>query len=80
MARRFLDLVRHGEATEDEGGLSDAGQEQARRTGERLPRIPAAGLRLGTPGAARTGSRPLGPEHGHRDQAGPAGEVPPTRR
>ena len=35
MASRFLYLVRHGEAAEG-GGLSDAGEEQARRTGERL--------------------------------------------
>ena len=39
MASRFLYLVRHGEATEG-GGLSDAGEEQARRTGERLKNLP----------------------------------------
>jgi probable phosphoglycerate mutase len=41
MASRFLYLVRHGEAV-DEGGLSDAGQEQARRTGERLKNLPVS--------------------------------------
>jgi probable phosphoglycerate mutase len=39
MASRFLYLVRHGEAAEG-GGLSDAGEEQARRTGERLKNLP----------------------------------------
>jgi serine/threonine-protein phosphatase PGAM5 len=38
MASRFLYLVRHGEAAEG-GGLSDAGEEQARRTGERLKNL-----------------------------------------
>jgi probable phosphoglycerate mutase len=40
MASRFLYLVRHGEATAEEGGLSQAGEEQARRTGERLKNLP----------------------------------------
>ena len=39
MASRFLYLVRHGEAAEG-GGLSDVGEEQARRTGERLKNLP----------------------------------------
>ncbi len=39
MASRFLYLVRHGEAAEG-GRLSDAGEEQARRTGERLKNLP----------------------------------------
>jgi probable phosphoglycerate mutase len=39
MASRFLYLVRHGEAAGG-GGLSEAGQEQARRTGERLKNLP----------------------------------------
>ena len=39
MASRFLYLVRHGEAAEG-GGLSDTGEEQARRTGERLKNLP----------------------------------------
>ena len=39
MASRFLYLVRHGEAAEG-GGLSDRGEEQARRTGERLKNLP----------------------------------------
>jgi probable phosphoglycerate mutase len=38
MASRFVYLVRHGEAAEG-GGLSDAGEEQARRTGERLKNL-----------------------------------------
>src|ERR1700727_3045329 len=38
MASRFLYLVRHGEAAGG-GGLSDAGEEQARRTGERLKNL-----------------------------------------
>ncbi len=42
MASRFLYLVRHGEATGEQGGLSDAGEEQARRTGERLKNLPLA--------------------------------------
>ena len=41
MASRFLYLVRHGEAAEG-GGLSDTGEEQARRTGERLKNLPVA--------------------------------------
>ncbi len=40
MASRFLYLVRHGEATVEDGGLSETGQEQARRTGERLKNLP----------------------------------------
>ena len=40
MASRFLYLIRHGEATEDESGLSDTGEEQARRTGERVKNLP----------------------------------------
>ena len=40
MASRFLYLVRHGEATAGQGGLSEAGEEQARRTGERLKNLP----------------------------------------
>jgi serine/threonine-protein phosphatase PGAM5 len=39
MASRFLYLVRHGDAPEG-GSLSDAGEEQARRTGERLKNLP----------------------------------------
>ena len=39
MASRFLYLVRHGDAAEG-GRLSDAGEEQARRTGERLKNLP----------------------------------------
>ena len=39
MASRFLYLVRHGAATEG-GSLTDAGEEQARRTGERLKNLP----------------------------------------
>ena len=39
MASRFLYLIRHGEAAEG-GSLSDAGEEQARRTGERLKNLP----------------------------------------
>ena len=42
MASRFLYLVRHGEATEDESGLSATGEEQARRTGERLKNLPVS--------------------------------------
>lgn len=38
MASRFLYLVRYGEAAGG-GGLSDAGEEQARRTGERLKNL-----------------------------------------
>ena len=39
MASRFLYLVRHGEAAGG-GSLSEAGEEQARRTGERLKNLP----------------------------------------
>ncbi len=42
MASRFLYLVRHGEATQDGSRLSDTGEEQARRTGERLKNLPVA--------------------------------------
>ena len=54
MASRFLYLVRHGEAAEG-GGLSDTGQEQARRTGERLRNLPVARIHHGPlPRAAQT--------------------------
>ena len=54
MASRFLYLVRHGEAAEG-GGLSDTGQDQARRTGERLRNLPVTRIHHGPlPRAAQT--------------------------
>ena len=43
MASRLLYLMRHGEATED-GGLSPAGEQQARLTGERLRDVPLSAI------------------------------------
>jgi probable phosphoglycerate mutase len=54
MASRFLYLVRHGEAAAG-GGLSDAGEEQARRAGERLKNLPVTQIQHGPlPRAAQT--------------------------
>ena len=54
MASRFLYLVRHGDAAEG-GRLSDAGEEQARRTGERLKNLPVTQIhRSPLPRAAQT--------------------------
>lgn len=54
MANRFLYLVRHGEAIDD-GALSEAGERQARLTGERLRGVPFAAIHHSPlPRAART--------------------------
>lgn len=54
MARRFLYLVRHGEATRD-GVLSQNGERQAQLAGERLRDIPLAAIyHSPQPRAART--------------------------
>ncbi len=54
-------------ATEEDGGLSDAGEEQARRTGERLKNLPAeAAIQqfAGPPGEP-------GPDTGSGSETGP---------
>ncbi|MEW2167568.1 histidine phosphatase family protein [Streptomyces sp. NPDC007084] len=46
-ATRYLYLVRHGEATADESGLTDAGRRQATLLGERLRDIPFSAVHHG---------------------------------
>ncbi|MGH3066952.1 MAG: histidine phosphatase family protein [Streptosporangiaceae bacterium] len=58
MASRFLYLARHGEAPEG-GSLSDAGEEQARRTGERLKNLPVTQIHHSPP-ATRRADGPAG--------------------
>ncbi len=54
MANRFLYLARHGEAGKD-GGLSEAGRQQARLLGERLRDAPLSAIHHGPlPRAAQT--------------------------
>jgi probable phosphoglycerate mutase len=43
----FLYLVRHGEASPHDGQLSEAGQEQARLTGQRLKEVPLNAIHHG---------------------------------
>jgi len=51
----FLYLVRHGEADPHDGPLSEAGQEQARLTGQRLSDVPFSAISHGPlPRAAQT--------------------------
>jgi serine/threonine-protein phosphatase PGAM5 len=40
MMTHFLYLVRHGRADPHDGPLSEAGEEQARLTGQRLSEVP----------------------------------------
>ncbi|MFF9504948.1 histidine phosphatase family protein [Streptomyces sp. NPDC014656] len=47
MADRYLYLTRHGEATPDESGLTDAGRRQAALLGERLRGVPLAAVHHG---------------------------------
>ncbi|MEV4172039.1 histidine phosphatase family protein [Nonomuraea sp. NPDC049709] len=52
---RYLYLTRHGEATPDESGLTDAGRRQAALLGERLRGVPLAAVHHGPlPRAAET--------------------------
>ncbi|MGN9841516.1 histidine phosphatase family protein [Nonomuraea sp. H19] len=44
---RFLYLTRHGEATPDESGLTDAGRRQAALLGERLQGVPLSAIHHG---------------------------------
>lgn len=43
-ATRYLHLVRHGEATPDESGLTENGRRQATLLGRRLQGIPFAAI------------------------------------
>jgi broad specificity phosphatase PhoE len=43
----FLYLMRHGEAVPHDGPLSDVGQQQARRTGDRLRDVPLSAIHHG---------------------------------
>lgn len=43
----FLYLVRHGEAVPHDGPLSEAGEQQARRTGRRLKDVPFSAIHYG---------------------------------
>ncbi|MEY9874785.1 broad specificity phosphatase PhoE [Streptacidiphilus sp. MAP12-33] len=47
MQDRYLYLARHGEATPDEGELTDAGRRQAQLLGERLRGVPLAAVHHG---------------------------------
>lgn len=54
-ATRYLYLVRHGEASPDESGLTEAGRQQATLLGQRLRDVPFSGVHHGPlPRAAQT--------------------------
>ncbi len=52
LAARYLLLTRHGEATPDEAGLTEAGQQQAVLLGRRLRELPVAAIHHGPLGRA----------------------------
>ncbi|MFJ5776322.1 histidine phosphatase family protein [Streptomyces sp. NPDC093094] len=59
-ATRYLYLVRHGEATPDESGLTEAGRRQATLLGRRLRDIPFAAVRHGPLPRAEQTARLIG--------------------
>ncbi len=59
-AARYLYLVRHGEASADEGALSERGRRQARLLGERLRRVPLSVVRHGPLARAAETARLVG--------------------
>ncbi|APY84702.1 histidine phosphatase family protein [Streptomyces alfalfae] len=59
-ATRHLYLVRHGEATADESGLTEAGRQQATLLGRRLRDVPLAAVHHGPLARARQTARLIG--------------------
>ncbi|WP_369216139.1 histidine phosphatase family protein [Streptomyces flavofungini] len=59
-ASRYLYLVRHGEATPDESGLTEAGRRQAALLGERLRDVPLAAVHHGPLPRARQTAHLMG--------------------
>ncbi|MEU8991795.1 histidine phosphatase family protein [Streptomyces sp. NPDC048558] len=59
-ATRYLYLVRHGEASPDESGLTEAGRQQATRLGQRLRDVPFSGVRHGPLPRAEQTARLIG--------------------
>ncbi|MEV6204901.1 histidine phosphatase family protein [Streptomyces sp. NPDC051771] len=59
-ADRFLYVTRHGEATPDESGLSEAGRRQAALLGERLRGVPLAAVHHGPLARAAETARLIG--------------------
>ena len=60
MADRYLYLTRHGEATPDESGLSEAGRRQAALLGDRLRGVPLAAVHHGPLARAAETARLIG--------------------
>ncbi|MFK3735094.1 histidine phosphatase family protein [Streptomyces sp. NPDC088090] len=60
MADRYLYVARHGEATPDESGLTDAGRRQAALLGERLRGVPLAAVHHGPLARAAETARLIG--------------------
>ncbi|MFV0131500.1 histidine phosphatase family protein [Streptomyces sp. HMX112] len=63
-ATRYLYLARHGEASPDESGLSEAGRQQARLLGRRLRNIPFAAVHHGPLCRAEQTARLIGGQLG----------------
>ncbi|MBT2426692.1 histidine phosphatase family protein [Streptomyces sp. ISL-112] len=61
-ATRYLHLVRHGEATPDESGLTENGRRQATLLGRRLQGIPFAAIHHGPLPRAKETARLIGDE------------------
>ncbi|MEU7435493.1 histidine phosphatase family protein [Streptomyces sioyaensis] len=59
-ATRYLYLVRHGEASPDESGLTEAGQRQATLLGQRLRDVPLAAVHHGPLPRAEQTARLIG--------------------
>ncbi|MEJ8671668.1 MULTISPECIES: histidine phosphatase family protein [unclassified Streptomyces] len=59
-ATRYLYLVRHGEASPDESGLTEAGRQQATRLGQRLRDVPFSGVHHGPLPRAEQTARLIG--------------------
>ncbi|MFI1740549.1 histidine phosphatase family protein [Streptomyces sioyaensis] len=59
-ATRYLYLVRHGEASPDESGLTEAGQRQATLLGQRLQDVPLAAVHHGPLPRAEQTARLIG--------------------
>jgi probable phosphoglycerate mutase len=59
-ATRYLYLVRHGETSPDESGLTEAGRQQATRLGQRLRDVPFSGVHHGPLPRAEQTARLIG--------------------
>ncbi|MEU9734316.1 histidine phosphatase family protein [Streptomyces sp. NPDC048002] len=59
-AARYLYLTRHGEASPDESGLSEAGRQQAVLLGQRLGRVPLTAVHHGPLARAEETARLIG--------------------